>query len=190
MGGGCPRFLLSRRVAERSGVGGGSGAGAPGGLTLALGPSVGEEEHEQSDHHENDGGPVPDGNSGCTFYGKRWEMRGLGGGGRHRGGGRGWSLGGAGPARVVARPRGASLPSSEGLTAFVPCGTFWCQHGGGDGVPAPRRGRGGHWPRRQLVHIASGGAGVSCCPRDVVVLHGAFTPWLLFFEVKSWEGGG
>lgn len=52
------------------------GAGAPAQqLTIAFGPAVGEEEHEQSKDHENDGGPVPDGKTRFISYGKREELR-------------------------------------------------------------------------------------------------------------------
>lgn len=90
---------------------------------------------------------------------------------------------------MVAHPQAASLPFSVGLTGFVPHGTCSCRHGGGEGVPRPRRGWGGRRPRRQLVRIPSGCGGVSRGVWDVVTLRGVLMPWLLFFEDESWEQG-
>lgn len=155
-------------------------------LTFALGPPVGEEEHEQSKEHKDHRGPVLDGNSRPIFYGERPEVgaccqqKGL------RVTGRGLQ---DPPGHLVAQPQATSRPFPMGLTGLVPQAARlrWCGDGGG--VPGQRWGRGGHRPRLHPIHVPCGRGGVSHSLWVVIVLGDVLVPQLLSFEGECWAQG-
>lgn len=153
-------------------------------LTFALGPPVGEEEHEQSKEHKDDRGPVLDGNSRPISYGERPEMgaccqqKGV----RGTGDPPGWW-------HLVAHPRATSRPCPMALTGLVPQAACLRWRGDVGGVPGQSGGRRGHRPCVHPIHVPGVRCGVSRSLWVVIVLDDVLVPQLLSFEGECWAQG-